>query len=691
MTVTKAGKAVPFSYAAATKKNIPTPKSKVEAWPEFAPGFSPPKKQCAAAPRRSHSPAKKKTSASDASPAKKESAASPSRSPTQKEASGSGLSAVKKQSTAAQGGSLAKEAASSIKEAEVPPKKKKASSFVPIATAAPFVPGQPFMVGRNEGKQPYPLAAGVDTEPSGPSKPSCLPVDDVVAGPAPLVGPTVIYSKFECQMEVTKLPQSSVSAGIFPIVSIGTNSRTSLAASHLAGPSPLRTSESAASSTSSATSASPPYVTALSSPVRTADISSGSGSVSAAVLASVRLGNILASAPSFPPPVLAATTSTSDDDDDDEMPGKPRNNRNKKKRLGPGPASSSTNGAQESAKSADAAAAVAPGKGDGGDKSGSTPATGATAEAGPSSSVVASPAPNNDAVDSLSAAVGGLSISPMEGQQRVEEAEREVRLVAKRAYVQALVNAHDAGHLDLGCLRLAADILVISQDATIPAHRVILWRESGYFRGEGVLPAESPEGEPQEVVVTIDNHFVAHAIQFMYDLKYAGGQVSGVEDVLTGDYICLHIHRYVCGMMLDVPAMMEFAAERLNEAADWFEANSAEAIEAVRSLALTHHLFLSVKRGLQMILSGRRPTLANLQLREAFGGLMRAMKPVLWGNDEFTRALLSETEFRALWMTAELNFLPLPPPERLQHRGSVRWQPSSSGSSLPAHGRPAGA
>jgi hypothetical protein len=36
----------------------------------------------------------------------------------------------------------------------------------------------------------------------------------------------------------------------------------------------------------------------------------------------------------------------------------------------------------------------------------------------------------------------------MEGQQRVEEAEREARVQAKRAYVKALVDAHDAGHLE---------------------------------------------------------------------------------------------------------------------------------------------------------------------------------------------------------------------------------------------------
>jgi hypothetical protein len=201
----------------------------------------------------------------------------------------------------------------------------------------------------------------------------------------------------------------------------------------------------------------------------------------------------------------------------------------------------------------------------------------------------------------------------------------------------------------------------------------------------------SQEAEPQEVVISIDEHFVAHAVQFMYYLEYAGGQVSSIEEALTGDYICLHIFKYVCGMMLDVPAMMEFAAERLNEAADWFEANSVAAIEAVRPLALTHHLFLSVKRGLQMMLDGKEATAANLQLREALGGLMRAMRPVLGENDEFMTALLSETEWRALWSTAELNFLRLPPPERNHHRGSLRWQPSPSGSSLPAIGRPAGA
>ncbi|KAK0632300.1 hypothetical protein B0T14DRAFT_560004 [Immersiella caudata] len=719
---------VPFSYAAATKKNMPVVKPNVEDWPTTFPGFSPDKKKPVVA--RNRSPVEKESAvAPGCSPVKKEVLA-PGFYPAEKSVSPKAASPKKVVSSKKEAVTKEAVAKAAVTKEEVVAKKKP-SSFVPVATAAPFVPGKPFIVESNqsnEGNQPYSssrqptgavtaepyhLVAGVD---AGPSQPSQL-ADDVTAEPAHLTQPTIIYSKFSGKQEAIKLPQNNSavgslshpatttsassaisvsslaaassfvpsltappflvpsSAGTFPVISSGRGT----AATPLASPSPLRTSTSAASPPSSVSSASPPYVTADSSPVRAADVSSGSGSVSAAVLASRRLGDIIASAPSFPPLVATTTTTfaAAATSDDDEMPSKPRNNRNGKERSGPGPASPS-NSAPASAKSADAATAVAPGKGDSSDNKGS---------AQPSPSVVASPAPNDDAVNSLSAAVGGLSVSLAEGQQRVEEAEREATLLARRAYVQALVDAHDLGHLDLWKTPLGIEFLVKCKGTTWPAHRALLWRESGYFRGEGVLPAERLETEPQLVVVDdipfVEPPIVGHALQFMYDLSYAGGRVTSIEEALTGEYVHLHVFKYVCGVMLDVPAMMDFAAERFCEAADFYEANSAALIKVVRPLALTHPLFLSVKRGLQMIFDDRSARPANLPLRAAFGGLMRAMKPVLWGNTNFMLAILYESEWEPLWQDTETHLLVLPLPARSHHSGSVRWQPSQSGSSLP--------
>lgn len=179
----------------------------------------------------------------------------------------------------------------------------------------------------------------------------------------------------------------------------------------------------------------------------------------------------------------------------------------------------------------------------------------------------------------------------------------------------------------------------------------------------------------------------------MYDLSYTGGEVSTLGGgALDGEFIRLHVFKYICGASVDVPAMRAFAAERICEAADFF-ADFVPRVLAGEETVDLRPLLGPMKIALQMTFGQGAGTLM-IQLREALGELMRAMKLMLWRDEFFCASLaqgIGEEDLGPLWTRTECELMILQPPHRCQHHGSARWLPSPLGSSLPPEGRPEGA
>ena len=233
---------------------------------------------------------------------------------------------------------------------------------------------------------------------------------------------------------------------------------------------------------------------------------------------------------------------------------------------------------------------------------------------------------------------------------------------------------------------LGKDLIVRCQDTEWHVHSAILHRESGFFRE--ILPSVSGGGVPQ--VILLDSHqevTLGNALKFMYDLSYEGGGRDQWE-AWEGDYIRLHVFKYVAGASVDVPAMMDFASERILEAAEFISDFAAS--NAGRDPGLLRFLW-PLRLGLQMMFD-QGATPAMVQLREALGELMRAARPVLWVSGAFQHLVVTkETGWGALWTRVESEVMTLPRPQRSHDRGSVGWVPGPDGSVLPDISRSGGA